>query len=232
MNVFSLTYNLFREKTSIAWAEGGSECVVVDPGFTSEAEREDFLGHLKQKGLTPKAILLTHAHLDHIAGVGYLVENFPVKVYMSPLERPVLGYVVKMAQGFGIKSPAVDFPTVDISDGDILDLFGLSFEVISTPGHTPGGVSYLEKQTGVLFGGDTLFCETIGRTDLPLGDYDEEIRSIMERLILLDPDTKLITGHGPNTTIGHEREHNPFLEPFNEPEEDLSDLNPVVIHGE
>jgi glyoxylase-like metal-dependent hydrolase (beta-lactamase superfamily II) len=109
----------------------------------------------------------------------------------------------------------------------------MTFEVIHTPGHTPGGVCFLEREAGILFTGDTLFAGSIGRTDFLYSEYDDEIRSIMEKIILLDPDIRIFPGHGPTSTIGQERTGNPFLEPFNEPEETTDpDLEPVVIHGE
>ena len=101
----------------------------------------------------------------------------------------------------------------------MLELAGLRLEVIATPGHTPGCVCYLEREQGVLFTGDTLFAGSIGRTDFPYSDYDDEIRSILEKLLPLEADVTLLPGHGPASTIGDERTHNPFLEPFNEPEE-------------
>ena len=108
----------------------------------------------------------------------------------------------------------------------------MTFEVIHTPGHTPGGVCFLEREAEVLFTGDTLFAGSIGRTDFLYSEYDDEIRSIMEKIILLDPAIRIFPGHGPTSTIGQERTGNPFLEPFNEPEEAPDpDLEPVVIHG-
>ena len=115
----------------------------------------------------------------------------------------------------------------------MLEIAGMKWEVIATPGHTPGGVCYLEREAGVMLTGDTLFAGSIGRTDFLYSEYDDEIRSIMEKLILLDPDIRILPGHGPTSTIGHERTHNPFLEPFNEPEEPIDpELEPVVIRGD
>ena len=137
-----------------------------------------------------------------------------------------------MAQKFHMEAPEIGFKTTDIHDADTLSAAGISFDVIATPGHTPGGVCYYIRDEGVLFSGDTLFAGAIGRTDLGYGEYDDEIRSIMEKIILLDPSVKVYPGHGPATTIGDERTGNPFLEPFNEPEEEFNpDAEPVVIHG-
>ena len=131
-----------------------------------------------------------------------------------------------------MEAPEIGFKTTDIHDSDTLSAAGISFNVIATPGHSPGGVCYYIQDEGVLFSGDTLFAGAIGRTDLGYGEYDDEIRSIMEKIILLDPSVKVYPGHGPATTIGDERTGNPFLEPFNEPVEEFNpDAEPVVIHG-
>ena len=121
--------------------------------------------------------------------------------------------------------------STDIRDGQILRLAGIELEVISTPGHTPGGVCYLDRKDKILFSGDTLFAGTIGRSDLEGGDYDKLIVSVMEKLMGLDSDITVLPGHEGSTTIGEERTSNPFLQPFNEPEEEVDekDITPITI---
>lgn len=229
-NIIDFTFNPFQEKTYII-ADGSGHCAVIDPGFLHKTEEEFFLRRLGDEALVPDAVLLTHAHLDHIYGAKSLQEKFGIPVYMSPLDRPVLEYSGEMAARFGMDVPDCSFRTHDIADGDTIEAAGFTFEVISTPGHTPGGICYMVRDEGVLFSGDTLFAGAIGRTDLKYGEYDDEIRSIMEKIVLLDPGTRVFPGHGPDTTIGNERSGNPFLEPFNEPEEEdgQEDAEPVVI---
>ena len=131
----------------------------------------------------------------------------------------------------GFPEPDTDFTRTDLAEGP-LSVAGMDFEVIATPGHSPGSVCYLEREAGILFSGDTLFAGSIGRSDLPGGEYDDLIRSILEKLLPLDPATRIFPGHGPSSTLGQERTGNPFLEPFNEPEEEPDpDLEPVVIWG-
>ena len=152
---------------------------------------------------------------------------------MHPADQVVLSYSAEMARRLGLDVPGIRFRTTDVEDGLLLAVAGMQLEAIATPGHTPGGVCWLERSAGVLFTGDTLFAGSIGRTDFRFSDYDDEIRSIMERLILLDPAIRIFPGHGPSSTIGQERRNNPFLEPFNEPEEPFDpDLEPVLIRGE
>ena len=232
LNIDILTFNLFEEKTYIV-SQGNGHCVIVDPGCSNEAERQTLIKELTDKSLTPTAVLLTHGHLDHVYGAAFIQKTYrDIPVYLNPADIKVMELTGAMAQKFHMEAPEIGFKTTDIHDTDTLSSAGISFNVIATPGHTPGGVCYYIRDEGVLFSGDTLFAGAIGRTDLGYGEYDDEIRSIMEKIILLDPSVKVYPGHGPTTTIGDERTGNPFLEPFNEPEEEFNpDAEPVVIHG-
>ena len=230
MNILQITYNLFEEKTFIVWQEDNTSCIVIDPGFSGQRETKDFYSTLKNHELKPEAILLTHCHFDHIYGVKSIQDRYGIPVYMHKADEVVIDYCAEMAGRFSIAAPDGSFTRQYVHEGDVVTAAGLSFEVMETPGHTPGGVCYLNREEGVLFSGDTLFAGSIGRTDMKYGEYDDEIRSIMEKIMILDTDTQVYPGHGPNTNIGHERTHNPFLEPFNEPEEVFDpDATPVII---
>lgn len=233
LNIRALTCNLLQERLYVAWQEAG-RCIIADPGCYSPAEISALEDLLAQESLRPEAILLTHGHFDHFFGAKLLQDRFGgIPVYMHPADEAVLGYSADMAGRLGLKAPDTGFARIPVQDGQVLEIAGMKWEVIATPGHTPGGVCYLEREAGVMLTGDTLFAGSIGRTDFLYSEYDDEIRSIMEKLILLDPDIRILPGHGPTSTIGHERTHNPFLEPFNEPEEPIDpDLEPVVIRGD
>lgn len=220
LQIRTLVFNIFQENTYIIWKEGG-RCAVVDPGFYTEAEGVTFFDTLAGLGLEVDAVLLTHAHTDHYSGTRAIQDKFGCKVYMNPADKVVFGMDTKMLQRIGIRVPDSGFTTTDITEGDVIRTAGMTFSVINTPGHTPGGVCYLETDEKIVFTGDTLFAGTIGRTDFAYSDYDKEILSIMEKVILLDPATEVLPGHGPRTTIGRERTQNPMLEPFNEPEEEF-----------
>ena len=230
LNIRTLTCNLLQERAYVVWGDSDA-CVVVDPGCYGDDELRDLESLLRQESLTPAAILLTHGHFDHIFGVKALQDRFGgIPVYMHPADEAVFGYGAQMAANLGLTPAATDFRRTPVQDGQVLELAGIRFEVIATPGHTPGGVCYYVREADILFSGDTLFAGSIGRTDFPGGEYDDLIRSIMERIILLDPAVRILPGHGPTSTIGQERTGNPFLEPFNEPEEAPDpDLEPVVI---
>lgn len=227
LNIKSFYFNAFQECCSVVWTESG-ECIIVDPGFYTDEEKASLFGFIAENGLKPVKILLTHAHFDHIYGVKACVDEYGTAVMMHPADKVILennGYFCDM---FRLKTPEGGFVTEDIKTGDHIvsvkpgtdgsgEADGFDFEVIGTPGHTPGGVCYLERNAKVLFSGDTLFAGAIGRTDNQWGDYDALMKGIFEGLMPLDGDIKVIPGHGPRTTIADERMTNPFLMPFNGP---------------
>lgn len=229
LHIRTLVFNLFQENTYIVWKEEG-RCAVIDPGFYLDTEKEAFFETLTGLGLEVDSVLLTHAHFDHLNGAKAVQDRFGCKIYMNPADKIILGSDTRMLNRIGIKIPDTDFISTDITEGDVIRTAGMAFEVICTPGHTPGGVCYLEASEKTLFTGDTLFAGTIGRTDFAYSDYDKEILSIMEKLIFLDPAIEVFPGHGNRTSIGRERTQNPMLEPFNEPEETFDpDLKGISI---
>lgn len=231
LNIRSLTCNPLQERCYLAWREA-PRCVLVDPGCYGDDELRLLGKILTEEGLRPEAILLTHAHFDHVYAVKALQDRFGgIPVYLHPDDARQLRFCSVVPRMMGFPEPDTDFTRTDLAEGP-LSVAGMDYEVIATPGHSPGSVCYLEREAGILFSGDTLFAGSIGRSDLPGGEYDDLIRSILEKLLPLDPATRIFPGHGPSSTIGQERTGNPFLEPFNEPEEEPDpDLEPVVIRG-
>lgn len=224
LKVKSFSFNAFEERTILLW-DDAKEGVVVDPGCCSDAEFSALSSAVEEAGIVLKAVWLTHGHLDHIYGVNRVVARWNVPVMMHPDDRQILDYNPKMAQAFGMPEPDRVPGTMDINDGDILTFGDSSFRVFATPGHTPGSVAFYSESEKLLLSGDTLFAGSIGRTDLPGGNYDKLIVSLMDGIMGLDGDTDVIPGHGPVTNIGRERTHNPFLQPFNEREEIFPDEN-------
>lgn len=222
LNIKTFVFNSFRENCYVLWDAVGN-CVIVDPGCYWPEEFARLKELVEAEGLTPKAVWLTHGHFDHVHGVLKVVREYSVPVLMSSEDKVVLDNNQAAVGAFGLTAPdSSDIKTVDIRDGEILDtLQGAPFKVITTPGHTPGGVCYYDETDKVLISGDTLFAGTIGRTDHLGGDYDRLIISVMDKLMGLPGDVDVLPGHGHRTTIADERTHNPFLQPFNEPEEDF-----------
>ncbi|MGM9737432.1 MAG: MBL fold metallo-hydrolase [Candidatus Cryptobacteroides sp.] len=222
IRIYTFQFNPFQECCSLVWDKSG-EAVIIDPGFYNAAEAETLYRKIASENLVPKMILLTHGHFDHIFGVKECAVKYSIPVMMNRADNIILENDGAIAAAFGLRAPDVDFVTLPLEDGQSVAFGETVFKVIATPGHTPGGVCFYDEADKVLFSGDTLFAGSIGRTDNAWGDYDSLIKCIMEKLMGLDGDVSIIPGHGPQTNIGRERTHNPFLQPFNEPEPDELD---------
>lgn len=182
------------------------ECVLIDP-----ADSQDEISRMiDESGCSLKGILLTHGHFDHIMAADAVRDKYGVKVYASCDEKNTLEQPhINLGEAYGLKlSVKAD---VWHKDGEILKLAGFDIEALHTPGHTEGGSCYYIREIGVLFSGDTLFCGSVGRTDFPGGSMSEIVRSIKEKVMVLPDDTKVYPGHGEGTSVGYERENNPFL---------------------
>lgn len=186
--------------------EETSECFLVDPGAYSDK----VIVYIREHELKPQAILLTHGHFDHIMGLDGVLREFPIPVYAQEEEEILLkdaSYNASVSYG-----PAYTFSGASyIKDGQILELAGMTIRAIHTPGHTIGGCCYYIESEHVLFSGDTLFHDSVGRTDFPTGSQSQLVRSIREKLLGLPEETVVCPGHMSETTIGHEKKYNPFL---------------------
>jgi hydroxyacylglutathione hydrolase len=192
---------------SILGDETSGEAIVVDPG--DDIPR--ILAILARHKLTVKQILITHAHIDHIAGAARLKAVTGAPILYNQFDLPLVKMMDVQAGWLGMATPDVRPPDDLLEDGRIIAISGLSGNILHTPGHTQGSVCLHLPEKKLLLAGDTLFAGSVGRTDLPGGDGRMLIRSIHEKLLPLADETVVIPGHGPNTTIGEERESNPFL---------------------
>lgn len=187
--------------------EETKECFLVDMADCPP----ELEGHIRKSGLSVKAVLLTHGHFDHIMGLDRFLAEFPVPVYACAAEKELLGDARLNSSGGMFGHPYTFSGAEYVKDNDLLQIAGMQIQVLQTPGHTVGGCCYYIPEEGVLFSGDTLFCESVGRTDLPTGSMGSLIRSIREKLLVLPDETKVYPGHMCWTTVGNEKKFNPFL---------------------
>ena len=192
---------------SILGDEASGEAIVVDPG--DDIPR--IVALLQKHRLTVKQILITHAHIDHIAGAARLKQLTGAPILYNPRDLPLVKMMDVQAGWLGMATPEVHAPDDTLEDGNVIAITGISGIILHTPGHTQGSVCLHLPAQQLLLAGDTLFSGSVGRTDLPGGDGRTLIRSIHAKLLPLPDSTIVIPGHGPNTTIGRERESNPFL---------------------
>lgn len=213
LSIRMLTVGPVAANAYLVTDEATGATVVIDPG--DEAPRLIAalaeLAGLGERGRAPEAIWLTHAHFDHLGAVAALREAYPVPVRLHPADAPLYDNAEQQAAWFGMRVRPPGVASVELADGERLTLGETGFTVLHTPGHAPGHVAFYAPDAGVLFSGDALFRGSVGRTDLPLCDPAALARSLRERLLVLPDGTRVLPGHGPETTIGLERRTNPFL---------------------
>jgi glyoxylase-like metal-dependent hydrolase (beta-lactamase superfamily II) len=204
MIVSSFTVGPFEENCYLLVDENSRDAVLVDPGD----EGDLIVNEVRAAGATLRAIWLTHAHLDHIGGIAAVLRAWNVPVYLHPLDQPLYDDSPKHAAEYDVPFEMPRAPDRELAEGDQLMLGAHRFSVLHLPGHAPGHVAFYGH--GMIFSGDVLFAGSIGRTDLPLSDPADLERSL-ERLATLPPETHVLSGHGPETTIAVELMTNPFL---------------------
>lgn len=209
-SVYSFTFNPFYENTYII-AGDNRECWIIDPGCYRPEECDRLKRFIDEMKLIPVKLLNTHCHLDHVFGNGFISRTYGLKPQWHKNEDIIMKGAPLAAMMFGVKPPEQVASGEYLREGTRLELDGEVFELLLTPGHSPGSICFYNKQQSYIIAGDVLFKGSIGRTDLPGGDYDTLIRSIKTQLMTLPDDTIVYNGHGPDTTIGEERRHNPFL---------------------
>lgn len=203
-----LPVGLLQCNCSILGDETSREAIVVDPG--DDIPR--ILSVLQKHNLTVKMIVITHAHIDHIAGAARLKALTGAPILYNEKDLPLVKMMDIQAGWLGIPTPHVPLPDDHLQDNKILSITGLSTQIMHTPGHTEGSVSLYLPQQNLLLAGDTLFAGSVGRTDLPGGNSKTLLNSIHSRILTLPDETRVVPGHGPSTTIGDERASNPFLQ--------------------
>jgi hydroxyacylglutathione hydrolase len=196
---------------SFVLSDNSKECVLVDPGYYTVFEQNALESYISSEGLKPVRILCTHCHVDHILGNRYVADKFETPVTAHKEDEFLLKHAVEMGNMFGIKVKPSPVIQNFAFDGDKISFGESQLEVLHVPGHSPGSIAFYSAVDKFVICGDALFNGSIGRTDLPGGDYDILIRSIKSKLLSLPPDTVIYPGHGDQTTVQREHDTNPFF---------------------
>jgi len=210
IQIFSFAFNPFRENTYLLYDET-NECIIIDPGCYTPIEQAEFSTFIENRNLKPVKVINTHCHIDHILGNKYIFERYNLLPQMHKIEKEVMLAAEKFAPAFGIRLEKPPEPKDFIDENDLITFGKSSLQILFTPGHSPGSLCFYNSGQKFVIGGDVLFYGSIGRTDLPGGDFDTLISSIREKLFPLGDDVTVYPGHGPETTIGFEKANNPFL---------------------
>jgi len=210
LTVKAFEFNPVQENTYVLTDEKDA-CCIIDPGCYFGNERTTLQEYIQQNGLSPKYLLNTHCHLDHVFGNKFVFETWDLPLYLHEKEQPVLEGAAAAGLSWGLPFENYRGPLIFLEPGSSIRLGDHDLAILFLPGHSPGSVGFYSAEDGFLIGGDVLFRGGIGRTDLPGGDHDTLLRSIREQLWTLPDATVVYSGHGEPTTIGWEKKHNPFL---------------------
>ena len=211
MTIKTFTFNPIQENTYLVYDET-NEAVVIDAGCLSEIEKRALKNYITDNNLTLKRVLNTHLHFDHQFGNKFLYTTYGIKPEACKADEYLLENVIAQTRSFGVEINEEAQTIGDyITDGQDLKFGNTTLKALHVPGHSPGSMALYAEKEGVVFSGDVLFRGSIGRTDLPKGDYATLIQSITNKLLPLPDSTVVYSGHGPSTTIGFEKKNNPFL---------------------
>ncbi|MEO8766167.1 MAG: MBL fold metallo-hydrolase [Ginsengibacter sp.] len=205
-----LTFNPVQENTYILYNED-NECIIIDPGCYFDAEKEELKSFIQAKQLQPKILINTHCHLDHVFGNKYIAEEFNLTLQIHKNEERVLEMAPASGLMFNLPFDNYNGELIFLKEGDIISMLNDKLKVIEAPGHSPGSICFYCESQHFIIGGDVLFQNSIGRSDLPGGNHEDLVRNIREKLFKLPGDVIVYPGHGPQTTIGEEMKFNPFL---------------------
>lgn len=209
--VTSLTYNPFQENTIIV-TNKDKECIIFDPGCYHSYEEKNMAKFIYENGLRPVRLINTHCHLDHIFGNAFVHAEYGLLPELHSGELEVLQRAPEVSATYGVPFPKPSpEPFAFLEEGDVITLGELSLVTIFTPGHSPASLCFYCESKGFLVGGDVLFRDSIGRTDLPGGDHKTLLKNIREKIFTLPDETVVYPGHGPQTTVGYEKKNNPFF---------------------
>lgn len=211
LTVKSFEFSPVQENTYVLFDQKDA-CCIIDPGCYFGNERTDLRQYIEQQGITPGLLLNTHCHLDHVFGNKFVSDTWGLPLHLHEKEKALLDLAPVMGREWGLPFENYRGELIFLQPGDFITLGDDRLKILFLPGHSPGHLGFYCAEQGFLIGGDVLFRESIGRTDLPGGDHTTLLTSIREQLWPLPDETVVYPGHGEPTTIGHERTHNPFLQ--------------------
>ena len=206
----NFTFNSFMVNTYILWDET-HECIIVDPACCNDKEKQEMARFIRETLLKPVRNLDTHCHIDHILGNAFIAEAYGIFPEYHKASVPFLIPAREIAASFGYDLNHIPEPAKYLEENEMIRFGNSELKVLYTPGHAEGSVCFYNEKQKFVITGDVLFRDTIGRTDLPSGDFDALMRSIKNKLFTLDDDVVVYPGHGPETTIGYEKMNNPFI---------------------
>ena len=210
LSVKAFTFNPVEENTYILYNEQNL-CCIIDPGCYFPEERDELKTAIEKAGLTPILLLNTHCHLDHVFGNKFIHDTWGLKLHIHEKEKPVLDFAEAAGEMWQMPFENYEGDLIFVKEDEKIKMGNDELETRFTTGHSPGSIVFYNESAGFVIGGDVLFNGSIGRTDLPGGDYDTLINSIQTQLFTLPDETKVYSGHGPMTTIGFEKMNNPFV---------------------
>lgn len=206
------TFNPYQENTILLIDAATKHCIIIDPGMHNQQEQQYFKSYIEDNNLKPKLLLNTHCHIDHVLGNHFVNETWGLTPQFHEDEVPVLVAVENYAPQMGFRYDTSPIPQTFLQDKEIINFGNTKLEAILAPGHSPGHMCYYIADQNVLIGGDVLFRNSIGRTDLPGGNHQTLLNSIQERIYVLPEETEVFPGHGLSTTVGFEKKTNPFVQ--------------------
>jgi hydroxyacylglutathione hydrolase len=210
LTVKSFEFSPIQENTYILYNEF-NDCIIIDPGCYYDAEKDKLVAFIEENKLKPTMLINTHCHLDHVFGNKFVAEKYHLTLQMHENEKPVLAFAPTSGLMYNIPFDNYEGDFIYLNQGNTIKLGDDELQILLTPGHSPGSLSFYSAKNNFVVAGDVLFKNSIGRSDLPGGNHEQLIKSIKEKLLVLPAETVVYNGHGPATTIGEEKRNNPYL---------------------
>ena len=210
INIKSFTFNPFAENTYILSDETG-ECIIVDPGCYEPKEKDELKSYINENQLKVVLLVNTHCHIDHVLGNAFIKREYQVNLAIHPKDEATLSAVEVYASNYGFPNYEASTANLMLNEREQLKFGNSTLEILFVPGHAPGHIALYHEAQRFCINGDVLFRESIGRTDLPGGDHATLVASIRDKMFMLPDETTIYCGHGPETSIGHEKKYNPFV---------------------